>query len=111
MVGGGPLVTHGPAGAEQGQAVGIGAAGSTGHGRAAAMVTEQQVRAWVDGYLRAWTSSRKDIAVLFTPRAEATFASVDIERRGLARHRDGRAGVRHPDQCVSLCERCRGTTA
>ncbi|MFE9533231.1 nuclear transport factor 2 family protein [Streptomyces sp. NPDC006691] len=35
------------------------------------MVTEDQVRTWVEGYLRAWTSSsEKDIAALFTPQAE-----------------------------------------
>jgi hypothetical protein len=35
------------------------------------MVTEDQVRNWVEGYVRAWASNgRKDIAALFTPRAE-----------------------------------------
>ncbi|MFF1687871.1 nuclear transport factor 2 family protein [Streptomyces sp. NPDC058254] len=35
------------------------------------MVTEDQVRAWVEGHLRAWTSnSKRDIAALFTPQAE-----------------------------------------
>ncbi|MFB6533812.1 nuclear transport factor 2 family protein [Streptomyces noursei] len=35
------------------------------------MVTEQQVRDWGGGYVRAWTTnSKKDIAALFTPRAE-----------------------------------------
>ncbi|GAA2683081.1 nuclear transport factor 2 family protein [Streptomyces lunalinharesii] len=35
------------------------------------MVSEQQVRDWVEGYVRAWaTNSRKDIAALFTPHAE-----------------------------------------
>jgi len=35
------------------------------------MVTEQQVRSWIEGYVRAWsTSSSEDIAALFAPQAE-----------------------------------------
>jgi len=35
------------------------------------MVTERQVRAWVEGFLRAWTTSgRRDIAALFAARVE-----------------------------------------
>lgn len=35
------------------------------------MVTQQQVETWVDGYVRAWgTNASKDIAALFTPKAE-----------------------------------------
>ncbi|MCM2392265.1 nuclear transport factor 2 family protein [Streptomyces albipurpureus] len=36
------------------------------------MVTGQQVRTWVQGYARAWTThGRKDITVLFTSQAES----------------------------------------
>jgi hypothetical protein len=35
------------------------------------MVTQQQIEAWVDGYVRAWgTNASKDITALFTPKAE-----------------------------------------
>ncbi|MFF1653789.1 nuclear transport factor 2 family protein [Streptomyces sp. NPDC058251] len=35
------------------------------------MVTEQRVRTWVEGYVRAWSSnSEKDIVSLFPPDAE-----------------------------------------
>ncbi|MFE5740148.1 hypothetical protein [Streptomyces celluloflavus] len=34
------------------------------------MAAEEQVRDWVEGYVRAWTThSREDIAALFTPHA------------------------------------------
>lgn len=34
------------------------------------MVSEAQVRIWVDGYIKAWNSNtREDIVVLFTPDA------------------------------------------
>jgi hypothetical protein len=35
------------------------------------MVTEQQVTAWIEAYVRAWeTGAKKDIAALFAPDAE-----------------------------------------
>ncbi|MFD9196218.1 hypothetical protein ACFWCA_49510 [Streptomyces phaeochromogenes] len=35
------------------------------------MVTEDQVRTWVESYVQAWTTnSKKDITDLFTPQAE-----------------------------------------
>lgn len=60
------------------------------------MVTKQQVEAWVEGYVRAWTSnSRKDITALFTPEAEyheRPYETDWIGREAIVEGWRGRAG-------------------